>query len=161
MASDLNQCSFIGRLGKDPECRFLPNGDAVASFSIAVGESWKDRDTGDKKETTEWVRCVAWRKLGEICGEYLRKGQQVFVQGKMKTRKWQDKDGNDRYSTEIIVDRMQMLGSRRDDAGEAGGESGGEGEAPQKPATRQQKPAPSGAPRSPGGVAEMDDDIPF
>ena len=116
MASDLNQCSFIGRLGRDPETRYTPSGDAVTSFSIAVGESWKDKDSGEKKETTEWVRCVAWRKLGEICGEWLKKGQQVFIGGKMKTRKWQ-KDGQDHYSTEIVVEQMQMLGGKREGNG--------------------------------------------
>lgn len=116
MASDLNQCNFIGRLGRDPETRYMPNGDAVTSFSIAVGESWKDKDSGEKKESTEWVRCVAWRKIGEICGEYLKKGQQVYINGKMKTRKWQ-KDGQDHYSTEIVVEQMQMLGGKREGNG--------------------------------------------
>lgn len=153
MASDLNQCSFIGRLGRDPETRYLPNGDAVTTFSIAVGESWKDKNTGEKQESTEWVRCVAWRQLAEICSEWLQKGQQVFVQGKMRTRKWTDKDGADRYTTEIVIDRMQMLGGRRD------GDTGGEER--QRPASKPAQRPASGQPKSPGGVAEMDDDIPF
>jgi single-strand DNA-binding protein len=146
VSNDLNQCQFIGRLGRDPETKYAANGDAVTNFSIACGESWKDKGTGEKKESTEWVRCVAWRRLGEVCGEYLKKGSQVFVSGKLKTRKWQDKDGTDRYSTEIMVDRMQMLGSseyRRED-------SGGSTQ-PRK--SDDQKPA--------GKFDDMDDDIPF
>lgn len=114
MSNDLNLCCFIGRLGKDPEVRYTAGGDAVASFSIAVGESWKDKETGDKTESVEWVRCVAWRRLAEVVGEYLTKGSQVHVSGKMKTRKWQDRDGNDRYTTEITVNQLQMLGSKKD-----------------------------------------------
>lgn len=109
MAS-LNQCSFIGNVGKDPEMKFMPNGDAVANFSLAVTEKWKK--DGEAQERTEWVRCAAFRKLGEIVGEYVKKGAPLYVQGKMSTRKWTDKDGNDRYSTEIIVDQLQMLGRR-------------------------------------------------
>lgn len=109
MAS-LNQCSFIGNVGKDPEMKFMTNGDAVANFSLAVTEKWKK--DGEAQERTEWVRCVAFRKLGEIVGEYVKKGAPLYVQGKMSTRKWTDKDGNDRYSTEIIVDQLQMLGRR-------------------------------------------------
>lgn len=146
--NDLNYCSFIGRLGKDPETRYLPAGDAVTNFSIAVGESWKNKETGEITESVEWVRCTAWRQLGEICGEYLKKGTQVFVSGKLKTRKWQDKEGNDRYSTEVIIDKMQMLGSKpkADDA-----------PAEEKPPATKSKPAPKGS----GTFADMDDDIPF
>lgn len=112
--ADLNQCNFIGRLGADPEIRYMPNGDPVANFSIAVGEKWTDKQTGEAKENTEWVRIVAFRKLAEIIAEYLQKGSQVFISGKMKTRKWQDQNGQDRYTTEIIADQMQMLGSKQD-----------------------------------------------
>lgn len=115
MSNDLNQCSFIGRLGRDPETRYMQNGKAVANFSIAVGSSWKDKQTGDKKQQTEWVNIVAFDKLGEICSQYLRKGSQVFIQGAFKTRKWQDKEGKDRYSTEIVAQQMQMLGGKRSD----------------------------------------------
>lgn len=108
MANDLNQCQFIGRLGVDPETRFLPSGDGVTNFRIACG--WKTKD----KEGTEWVSIVTFGKLSEICGEYLKKGSQVFVQGRMQTRKWQDKEGNARYSTEIVAERMQMLGGKRE-----------------------------------------------
>lgn len=106
MANDLNQCQFIGRLGKDPETRYAASGDAITSFSIAVG--WKSKD----KEGTEWVNCTAFGKLGEICGQYLKKGSQVFVQGRFKTDKYTDKDGVERYSTKISLDNMQMLGGR-------------------------------------------------
>jgi single-strand DNA-binding protein len=112
--SDLNLCQFIGRLGRDPEVRYLPNGDAVCNFSIAVGQQWKDK-SGDKKEQTEWVRCNAFAKLAEICGQYLKKGKQVYVSGQMNTRKWTDKDGVEKYTTEIRVNQMQMLG----DSGQA------------------------------------------
>lgn len=108
MANDLNLCQFIGRLGKDPEVRYTQSGTPVATFSIAVGHKYKDQ------ESTEWVRCQAWSKLAEICGEYLRKGSQVYVSGRMQTRKWTNKEGQDQYTTEINVDRMQMLGGRRE-----------------------------------------------
>lgn len=110
MSNDLNSCSFIGRLGKDPELRFTPSGEAVANLSLAVG--WK----GQKSEGTEWVRLVAFGKLAEICGEYLKKGSQIYAQGRFRTRKWQDKEGRDRYTTEVVIDRMQMLGPKPDGA---------------------------------------------
>jgi single-strand DNA-binding protein len=109
--SDLNQCNFIGRLGRDPETKYTPGGDAVTNFSIAVGEAWKK--DGEKQERTEWVNVVAWRKLGEICGKYLKKGSQVCISGKMQTRTWEDKEGVKRYTTEIIAQSMQMLGSAK------------------------------------------------
>lgn len=136
MANDLNQCNFIGRLGADPESRYLSSGDAVCNFRIAVG--WKGKD----KEGAEWVPCTAYGKLAEICGEYLRKGSQVFVSGRFITRKWQDKDGNDRYTSEINLDRMQMLGSK----------AGSDTAPSREPAS---KPAPA------GGVADMEDSTPF
>lgn len=139
MSNDLNQCNFIGRLGRDPEVRYMPSGDAIASFSIAVG--WKSND----KEGAEWVPITAFGKLAEICGEYLRKGSQVFISGRFKTDKYQDKDGNDRYTTKIIADRMQMLGSR--------GTSSETGEA--SPAQRPAR-APAG-----GDFENFEDDIPF
>lgn len=111
MSNDLNQCQFIGRLGKDPETRYMPSGEAVSSFSIAVGSQWKDKQ-GAKQESTEWVNVTAFAKLGEICGQYLTKGSQIFVSGRMKTEKYTDKEGVERYSTKIIADRMQMLGNK-------------------------------------------------
>ena len=146
MANDLNQCSFIGRLGADPEIRYTTGGDAVASFSIAVGSKWKSK-SGEQQESTEWVSITAWGKLGEICAEYLRKGGQVFVGGKMKTEKW-EKDGITRYSTKIIADNIQMLGSKPEG-----------GERTDRPAAR---PAgqPSSAPKN-TNYDDFDSDIPF
>lgn len=115
MSNDLNQCNFIGRLGRDPETRYLPDGKAVTNFSIAVGSSWKDK-SGEKQESVEWVRISCFGKLAEICDEWLQKGQQVFISGAMKTRKWEDKDGQDKYTTEVIADAMQMLGGKPDGA---------------------------------------------
>jgi len=138
MANDLNRCEFIGRLGRDPETRFMPNGDAVCNFSVAVG--WKSKD----KEGTEWVRVNAYKQLAEICGKYLTKGSQVYVSGRMATRKWTDKDGQERYSTEINLDQMQMLGSKP------------EGEPDRERAKAKQDVY---APQS--GFSDMDDDVPF
>ena len=115
MSRDLNLCQFIGRLGQEPEVRYLPNGDAVANISIAVGDDYKDK-SGNKVEQTEWVRVTAFRGQAEIIGKYLKKGSQVYVSGKMKTRKWQAQDGSDRYSTEIVASEMQMLDSRGQDS---------------------------------------------
>ena len=106
MANDLNRCEFIGRLGKDPEVRFSANGDALCTFSIGVGSKYQE------KETTEWVRIVAFKKLAAICGDYLKKGSQVYIAGRMVTRKWQNKDGVDQYTTEVFADQMQMLGGK-------------------------------------------------
>ena len=111
----INKAILIGRLGSDPEVRYTPSGVAVANFSIATSEEWKDKDTGEKKERTEWHRIVAWRKLGEICGEYLSKGRQVYIEGRIQTRDWEDRDGNKRYTTEIVATDVQFLGGR--DAG--------------------------------------------
>ena len=150
MANDLNQCSFIGRIGGDPEMRYTTGGDAVASFSIAVGSSWKDK-AGEKQERTEWVNITAWGKLGEICGEYLNKGQQVFIQGKIKTDKY-EKDGVTRYSTKIVAETMQMLG----------GKSQGDGEQ-SEPA----RSAPAAKPATPAAKGNFEDfanddlDVPF
>ena len=114
MAS-VNKVLLIGNLGADPEMRYLPNGDAVCNIKIATSESWKDKQTGEKKETTEWHRVVFFRQLAEIAGKYLKKGASVYVEGKITTRKWQDKDGTDRYTTEITGNEMKMLGGGRQD----------------------------------------------
>lgn len=147
MSNDLNNCQFIGRLGKDVETRYLPNGDAVASFSLAVGSQWKDKQTNEKKESTEWVNCSVFGKLAEICTEYLSKGSQVFVSGRMKTDKYTDKQGIEKYSTKIVVERMQMLGSK----------PSGDGQREEK--KFEGGAAISGKPSS--GFDDMDDDIPF
>ena len=108
----INKAIIIGNLGRDPEIRYFPDGTAVANFTIATTESWTDKQSGEKKERTEWHRIVAFRRLAEICGEYLHKGKQVYIEGKLQTREWEDKDGNRRWTTEIVTERMQMLGSR-------------------------------------------------
>lgn len=139
-----NHCSFIGRLGKDPETRHTQAGDAVCNFSLAVDESYKGKD-GQKVDKTEWVNCVAWRKLGEICGQYLTKGSLVAVSGKMQTRKWQDSNGQDRYTTEILLDEMRMLGSKGDGVAITSGSTAAA--PPKQPAAASQPP--------------VEDDIPF
>ena len=141
MAS-VNKAIIIGNLGRDPETRFLPNGDAVCNFSIATTEKWKDK-SGEMKESTEWHRISAFGKTAEVCGEYLRKGSSVYIEGRIQTRKWTDKDGNERYTTEIRCDRMQMLGGKS------------QGDTPQREPVAS-KPVATG-----GGFDDMDSDIPF
>lgn len=140
-----NHCSFIGRLGKDPETRYTQAGDAVCNFSVAVDESYKGKD-GQKVDKTEWINCVAWRKLGEICGQYLTKGSLVAVSGKMQTRKWQDKDGQDRYTTEILLDEMRMLGGKGDGVAITSGSTAA---------------APPKQPAAAASQPPVEDDIPF
>ena len=113
MAS-VNKVILVGNLGADPEVRYTPSGAAVANFSVATTETWKDKSSGEKKEQTEWHKIVAWRRLGEICGEYLRKGSQVYIEGSLQTRSWEDKEGVKRYTTEVVAYKMQMLGSSGD-----------------------------------------------
>lgn len=113
MAS-INKSIIVGYLGKEPETRFMPNGDAVCNLTVATSESWKDKKTGEKREATEWHRVVVFRKLAEICGQYLKKGALVYIEGKLRTRKYQDKDGQERYTTEIEASEMQMLGGKND-----------------------------------------------
>ena len=108
----VNKVILIGRLGRDPEVRYTPSGTAVANFSIATSEEWKDKNTGEKQERTEWHKIVAWRRLGEICGEYLHKGSQVYIEGRLQTKSWEDRDGNTRYTTEVVALNMQMLDSQ-------------------------------------------------
>jgi single-strand DNA-binding protein len=166
MAS-VNKVILVGNLGADPETRYMPNGDAVTNVRLATTDSWKDKASGEKKEITEWHRVVFYRRLAEIAGEYLRKGSSVYVEGRIRTRKWQDKDGQDRYTTEIEATEMQMLGQRG--GGDGGGQQyGGESSAPQ--ARQQQRSAPARSapaskpappPSGGGGFADMDDDIPF
>ncbi|HHI94490.1 MAG TPA: single-stranded DNA-binding protein, partial [Gammaproteobacteria bacterium] len=112
MARGVNKVILIGNLGQDPEVKYMPNGGAVTNVTIATSESWKDKNTGEQKENTEWHRVVFFRRLAEIAGEYLKKGSKVYIEGKLQTRKWQDQSGNDRYTTEIIANEMQMLDSR-------------------------------------------------
>ena len=112
MSRGINRVFLIGNLGQDPETRYMPSGGAVTNLRIATNESWKDKDTGEKKEKTEWHSVVMFKRLAEIAAEYLRKGASVYIEGKLQTRKWQDKDGNDRYTTEIVANEMQMLGGK-------------------------------------------------
>jgi single-strand DNA-binding protein len=160
MARGVNKVILVGNLGKDPETRYMPNGKAVTNFSIATSESWKDKQTGEQREQTEWHNIVMYDRLAEIAAEYLKKGSQVYVEGKLRTRKWQDKEGRDRYTTEINANEMQMLGGRPGGggAGGGGGDYGG-GESRQRSA-----PASGGGGRAPvsdTGPSEFDDDIPF
>lgn len=165
MAS-VNKVILVGSLGRDPEVRYMPNGEAVANFSIATTDSWKDK-SGVKQEKTEWHNIVMYRRLAEIAGEYLKKGRPVYIEGRLQTRKW-EKDGVTRYTTEIVGDQMQMLGSGRDnqgssDGGSDGGYDGQQDSQSQAPAQRpQQTTAPAAASTGGGSnYADFDDDIPF
>ena len=122
--SGVNKCIIIGRLGKDPELKYTQSGDAVAKFSVATSETWKDKNTGEKKEKTEWHNIEAWRRLGEICNQYLHKGSQVYIEGRLKTESWEDKDGTKRYMTKIVAQSMQMLGGKNDGERKQGPSSG-------------------------------------
>ncbi len=158
MARGVNKVIVVGNLGNDPETRYMPSGSAVTNMTVATNESWKDKQTGEQKERTEWHRVAMFGRLAEIAAEYLRKGSQVYIEGKLRTRKWQGQDGQDRYTTEIIADEMQMLGGRGGAGGgsfgggggqqgggqQGGGQQGGGGNAPPQP-----------------GPDDFDDDIPF
>ena len=141
----INKVILVGNLGRDPEIRYFQDGTAVANFTIATSDSWTDKQSGEKKERTEWHRIVAFRRLAEICGEYLSKGRQVYIEGKLQTREWEDKDGNRRFTTEIVAQTMQMLGSRE------GGSAGRQDDYYQPPG--------GAVPKS--GGPETEDDIPF
>jgi single-strand DNA-binding protein len=176
MAS-INKVILIGNLGRDPEVRYTPNGAAVCNVSVATTRNWKDKNSGDKVEETEWHRVVFYDRLAEIAGEFLKKGRPVYVEGRLKTRKWADKDGKDNYTTEIVAEQMQLLGGREGGGGGGGGYGGGNQggapedysqeapSAPSRPAARPaaaQRPAPApSAPKSATGFDDMDDDIPF
>ena len=160
MAS-VNKVIIIGNLGRDPEVRYTPNGSAVCNIGVATTRTWKAKDSSDKVEETEWHRVVFYDRLAEIAGEYLKKGRSVYVEGRLKTRKWQDKDGAEKYTTEIIAEEMKMLGGREGMGGGAddGGEPSGYGNR-QQPASRPAAAAKA-APKSSTGFDNMDDDIPF
>lgn len=153
MARGINKVILVGNLGADPDTRYMPSGKAVCNIRIATSETWKDRQSGDQQERTEWHSVVMYDRLGEIAAEYLRKGSQVYIEGKLRTRKWQDKEGRDRYTTEIIADQMQMLGGR------GGGGGGGEYRARQPAA--EGRSAPEDRPASSADDDGFDDDIPF
>ena len=147
MARGVNKVILIGNLGSDPEVKYLPNGNAVATLSLATSESWNDRTSGERQERTEWHRLVLWRKLAEIAEKYLKKGSKIFVEGKLQTRSWDDQSGQKRYTTEVVVNEMEMLDGR----GEGGGNKdfgGGD-------------PGPEVGPEVPSAVGDEDDDLPF
>ncbi len=145
MARGINKVILVGNIGGDPETRYMPSGSAVTNITVATNETWKDKQTGDKKERTEWHRVALFNRLAEVAAEYLRKGSQVYIEGKLRTRKWQGKDGQDRYTTEIIASEMQMLGGRGGGGGaNFGDDKQGGGNAPPQP-----------------GPDDFDDDIPF
>lgn len=147
----VNRVIIIGHLGNDPEIRTMPNGEQVANITVATSESWTDKNTGERKEQVEWHRAVLYRRLAEIAGQYLHKGSQVYIEGRLKTRKWQDNNGQDRYTTEIQGDNLQMLGGRNQDAAQ---------NQPPKQQDKQQK-AQSKSQQSEPPVDAFDDNIPF
>ena len=154
MARGVNKVILIGNVGKDPDVRYMPNGNAVANVTLATSESWKDKATGENQERTEWHRVVFFRRLAEVVGEYVKKGSKVYVEGKLQTRKWQDNNGQDRYTTEIVADQMQMLDSR----GGGGSASFDSGRPAAASGSNASASAPSAAPMPDDG---FDDDIPF
>ena len=157
MAS-VNKVIIVGNLGRDPETRYMPSGDAMTNIAVATTDKWKDKATGEQKEATEWHRISFFGKLAEIAGQYLKKGSQVYVEGKLRTRKWTDKDGIEKYSTEIIADTMQMLGSRQGmGGGNASMDDAGYGSAPAKTGSAGARAPAKQAP----SMSDMDDDIPF
>lgn len=151
MAS-VNKAIIVGALGADPETRYMPNGDAVTNIRVATTESWKDKASGEKREITEWHRVVFYRKLAEIAGQYLKKGSSVYIEGRIRTRKWQDKEGQDRYTTEIEASEMQMLGGGKSSGSASSGDEGGYRD------SARSKPAPAGRQNDDEG---LDPDIPF
>ena len=172
MARGINKVILVGNLGQDPEVRYTANGAAVANITVATSEQWTDKQSGQKQEKTEWHRVVLFGRLGEIAGEYLRKGSQVYLEGKLQTRKWQDQNGQDRYTTEIVANEMQMLGGRGGAGGGAADYNGGQNQNQDqnfgggRPAAApqgggRQAPAPQQQPAGGGNFDDFDDDIPF
>jgi single-strand DNA-binding protein len=171
MARGVNKVILVGNLGADPETRAMPSGATVSNIRIATSESWKDKTSGEQQERTEWHRVVMFGRLGEIAAEYLKKGSQVYIEGSLRTRKWQDKQGQDRYSTEIVANEMQMLGGRGGGQGGMGGGGGGEPAYGGRSSESRDRPeyadAPAAGGRSAGGgggagpAEDFDDDIPF
>jgi len=160
MARGVNKVIIVGNLGQDPETRYMPSGAAVTNFTVATNESWKDKQTGEQKDRTEWHRVAMFNRLAEIAAEYLRKGSQVYIEGKLRTRKWQGQDGNDRYTTEIIADEMQMLGGRGGSGGGGGDFGGGRSQGGGQGGQGGGQGGGGSAPPQPG-PEEFDDDIPF
>ncbi|GAB1259251.1 single-stranded DNA-binding protein [Aurantivibrio plasticivorans] len=168
MARGINKVILIGNLGQDPETRYMPSGGAVTNITVATSESWKDKQTGENQERTEWHRVVFFNRLAEIAGEYLRKGSKVYLEGSLRTRKWQDNSGQDRYTTEIVANEMQMLDSRGDSSGMGNSGMGGGSynnapqQRPQQAPQNNYNQKPQQAPQqAPAGMDSFDDDIPF
>lgn len=164
MAS-VNKVIIVGNLGKDPEVRYMPSGSAICNITVATSRQWKDKTSGERQEETEWHRVALFDRLAEIAGEYLKKGKSVYIEGRLKTRKYTDKDGAEKYTTEIIASEMQLLGGR--EAGGGGGDDMGGGGSSERPQRSAPAPRPAPAPRqapaakSSTGFDDMDDDIPF
>jgi single-strand DNA-binding protein len=164
MSRGVNKVIIVGNLGNDPDVRFMPNGNAVANFSVATSETWKDKQTGEQKEKTEWHRIVIYQRLAEIAGEYLKKGSKVYLEGKLQTRKWQNQQGQDQYTTEIVVNEMQMLDGRNSNAQNMPQQAQQAQQASQAPQAQQAQQAQqaSQAPQAPQEPdIDFDDDIPF
>ena len=163
MARGINKVILVGNLGADPDTRYMPSGKAVTNIRIATSDSWKDKTTGDQQERTEWHTVVLFDKLGEIAAEYLRKGSQVYIEGALRTRKWQDKEGKDRYSTEIVARDMQMLGGRGGAGGGGSGGGGGErsGGSESRGGSRSAPADDRGSAAPVSDEGDFDDDIPF
>jgi single-strand DNA-binding protein len=160
--SGINKVILVGNLGQDPEVKYMPNGDAVVNVSIATSETWQDKASGENREKTEWHRVVMFRRLGEIAGEYLKKGSKVYIEGKLQTRKWQAQDGTDRYTTEVVANDMQMLDSRGQGGMGGGGASAGAAAGGfSAPQSAPQSAAPAKQPATPSTNDVFDDDIPF
>ena len=166
MARGINKVILVGNVGGDPEVRYMPNGNAVATISIATSESWKDKQSGDKQERTEWHRVVCFNRLGEIVGEYVKKGSKLYIEGSLRTRKWQDQQGQDRYTTEIIASELQMLDSKGGNYGSGANyddmpemnQDAASAYAHGSPSTKNKASASAAAPAA---LEEMDDDVPF
>ena len=160
MSRGVNKVILVGNLGKDPDMKYTASGAAIANITVATSEYWTDKQSGEKQEKTEWHRVVFFRRLAEIAGEYLRKGSQVYIEGKLQTRKWQDQNGNDRYSTEVVGNEMQMLGGRGEGGGGGGGGGGGR---PQGGGGgfRSNQPDQESSSKPAGDGGFNDDDIPF
>jgi single-strand DNA-binding protein len=154
MARGVNKAIIVGNLGRDPEVRYSANGNAIANATVATTDSWRDKQTGDRQEKTEWHRVVFFGRLAEIAGEYLRKGSQVYIEGRLQTRKWEDQNGQERYTTEIVANDMQMLGSRGAGVDAPGGRDSGSGGSASGGGS-----SPAGQPGT--GEMDLDDDIPF
>ena len=167
MARGINKVILVGTLGREPETKYMPSGGAITNISLATSEQWKDKSSGEKQERTEWHRVVFFNRLAEIAGQYLRKGQQTYIEGSLRTRKWQGQDGQDRYTTEIVASEMQMLGGARDSGGSSGGDWGGGSDsdsgrsAPAPSARPAAKPASDNQQSADRGFEDFDDDIPF